>query len=42
MPFVSSHGYNGGMEIAHGIDIPEEELHWSFARSGGPGGQNVN
>src|SRR5262249_23483832 len=23
-------------------DIPEEELHWSFARSGGPGGQNVN
>ena len=23
-------------------DIPEDELHWSFARSGGPGGQNVN
>src|SRR3954452_14629785 len=22
--------------------IPEEELHWTFARSGGPGGQNVN
>lgn len=22
--------------------IPDEELEWSFARSGGPGGQNVN
>lgn len=25
-----------------GIIIPEGELHFSFARSGGPGGQNVN
>ena len=24
------------------LRIPEEELHWTFARSGGPGGQNVN
>lgn len=24
------------------IVIPDAELHWSFARSGGPGGQNVN
>ena len=24
------------------IRIPEEELSWQFARSGGPGGQNVN
>jgi ribosome-associated protein len=24
------------------IRIPDEELEWSFARSGGPGGQNVN
>ena len=24
------------------IRIAEEELHWSFVRSGGPGGQNVN
>lgn len=24
------------------IRIPEEELIWSYARSGGPGGQNVN
>ncbi len=22
--------------------IPDEELEWSYARSGGPGGQNVN
>ena len=24
------------------LRIPEDELHWQFARSGGPGGQNVN
>lgn len=24
------------------IRIPDTELEWSFARSGGPGGQNVN
>jgi ribosome-associated protein len=24
------------------IVLPEEEFHWSYARSGGPGGQNVN
>ena len=24
------------------IRIPESELRWSFVRSGGPGGQNVN
>ena len=24
------------------VRIPEHELEWSFARSGGPGGQNVN
>jgi ribosome-associated protein len=24
------------------IQIPESELSWSFVRSGGPGGQNVN
>ncbi len=29
-------------EITETIQIPEEELIWSFARSGGPGGQNVN
>jgi ribosome-associated protein len=24
------------------IQIPDEEFDWSYARSGGPGGQNVN
>jgi len=31
-----------GTEIAPGLFIPESALHFSFARSGGPGGQNVN
>jgi len=30
------------MRITAGLTIPDEELSWSFARSGGPGGQNVN
>ena len=34
--------YNHGMDIADGIAIPDEELQFTFARSGGPGGQNVN
>jgi ribosome-associated protein len=29
------------MEI-EGLSIPDDELHFTFARSGGPGGQNVN
>lgn len=29
-------------EINAQIRIPDGELHWSFVRSGGPGGQNVN
>jgi ribosome-associated protein len=28
--------------IAEGFDIPEDELSFATARSGGPGGQNVN
>jgi ribosome-associated protein len=24
------------------LQIPDDELHWSFVRSSGPGGQNVN
>ena len=30
------------LEVTAAIQIPEEEFQWSFARSGGPGGQNVN
>lgn len=30
------------MKITDNVEIPEQELEWSYARSGGPGGQNVN
>jgi ribosome-associated protein len=30
------------LDINDRIHIPEEEFSWSFVRSGGPGGQNVN
>ncbi len=30
------------LRITRTIQIPETELSWTFARSGGPGGQNVN
>ncbi len=30
------------LEITPNVHIPETELAWTFARSGGPGGQNVN
>ncbi len=29
-------------QITDTIAVPDDELEWSFARSGGPGGQNVN
>lgn len=28
--------------VTERVQIPDDELVWSFARSGGPGGQNVN
>lgn len=31
-----------GIVINERLAIPEEDLQWSFARSSGPGGQNVN
>jgi ribosome-associated protein len=30
------------LEITPNVAIPDSELSWSFVRSGGPGGQNVN
>ena len=30
------------VEVNANLDIPEKELKFAFARSGGPGGQNVN
>jgi len=30
------------LEVSPTIRIPLDEFEWSFARSGGPGGQNVN
>ncbi len=30
------------LEVTPEIRIPDDEFQWSYARSGGPGGQNVN
>jgi ribosome-associated protein len=30
------------LEVTESIQIPETEWTWTYARSGGPGGQNVN
>jgi ribosome-associated protein len=30
------------LSVTESIRIPDEELEWNYARSGGPGGQNVN
>ncbi len=30
------------MEVTKTMQIPESEFHFTYARSGGPGGQNVN
>ncbi|MBK7257572.1 MAG: aminoacyl-tRNA hydrolase [Ignavibacteriae bacterium] len=31
-----------GLEVSEGVVIPAREIRFRFARSGGPGGQNVN
>ena len=30
------------LQVTPHIEIPDDEFHWSYARSSGPGGQNVN
>jgi ribosome-associated protein len=30
------------IQVNETLALPDEELDWSYARSGGPGGQNVN
>lgn len=30
------------LQVTDAIAIPDEEFAWAYARSGGPGGQNVN
>lgn len=30
------------IQVTEAIHIPDDELEWSYARAGGPGGQNVN
>src|SRR3954451_2502010 len=32
----------GGVELAPGVRVPESALRLQYARSSGPGGQNVN
>lgn len=38
----SSSEFDGAVPIAPGRSVPGGALDWSFVRSGGPGGQNVN
>lgn len=38
----SASGADGGESIAPGVRVSGDVLRWSFSRSSGPGGQNVN
>jgi ribosome-associated protein len=31
-----------GIQVSNSLEIPDGQLEWSFSRSSGPGGQNVN
>jgi ribosome-associated protein len=39
---VDGKNTHNSLAITASVSIPEEELIWSFSRSSGPGGQNVN
>jgi ribosome-associated protein len=41
-PGDSGGGGGGGIELAPGVTIARDALRLQYARSGGPGGQNVN
>jgi ribosome-associated protein len=38
----ASDSSGGGIELAPGVRAPQSAVRFQFARSGGPGGQNVN
>lgn len=40
--FICTEGLVANLVLSSGREIPETEFEFSFARSGGPGGQNVN
>lgn len=39
---VDDPGHSGDIEVGPGVFLPAAAMHFQFARSGGPGGQNVN
>jgi len=39
---VTGDAHEHGVGVAPGVFLPENALNWSYARSGGPGGQHVN
>jgi ribosome-associated protein len=39
---LSSPRSNGGMELAPGVSVDPNQIRLQYARSSGPGGQNVN
>ncbi|MFG0247130.1 MAG: alternative ribosome rescue aminoacyl-tRNA hydrolase ArfB [Phycisphaerales bacterium JB052] len=41
-PERASAGQKTGTQLAPGVRVRDEEIHISFVRSSGPGGQNVN